>query len=132
MHPLEPIILTTREDIEIWMNAPAEEALKLQRPLLDNSLTIAARPPSSFLSPLATIFSELSALQLERFLGWRVHPNVDLLPRRQNDGHCLRMERPDLLVRSGRQKREDVICCFAFLHFPNGGPARPDAGKKAN
>jgi hypothetical protein len=38
----------------------------------------------------------------------------------------------ELLVRLGRQKREDVICCFAFLHFPNGGPARPDAGKKAN
>jgi hypothetical protein len=35
-------------------------------------------------------------LQLERFLGWRVHPDVDLLPRRQNDGHRLRVDRPDL------------------------------------
>jgi hypothetical protein len=24
-------------------------------------------------------------LQLERFLGWRIHPDVDLLLRRQND-----------------------------------------------
>jgi hypothetical protein len=31
---------------------------------------------------------------------------------------------------SCRQKREDVICCFAFLHFPDGGPSRPDAGKE--
>jgi hypothetical protein len=69
-------------------------------------------------------------LQLERFLGWRIHPDVDLLPRRQNDGHRVRVDRPDLLVRLGRQKREDVICGFAFLHFPDGGPARPDAGKE--
>jgi hypothetical protein len=40
------------------------------------------------------------------------------------------MDRPNLLVRLGRQKREDVACCFAFLHFPDGGPARPDAGKE--
>jgi hypothetical protein len=33
----------TREDIEIWLNAPAEEALKLQRPLADNLLKIVAR-----------------------------------------------------------------------------------------
>src|ERR1700730_5347989 len=70
------------------------------------------------------------SLQLERLLGWRIHPDVDLLPRRQNDGHCFRVDSPDLLVRLGRQKREDVICCFAFLHFPDGGPARPDAGKE--
>src|SRR3984893_5501796 len=68
-------------------------------------------------------------LQLERFLGWRIHPVVDLLPRRQNDGHCFRVDHPDLLVRLGCQKREDVICGFAFLHFPDGGTARPDAGK---
>src|ERR1700732_1950065 len=69
-------------------------------------------------------------LQLERFLGWRIHPDVDLLPRRQNDGHRFRVESPDLLVRLGRQKREDVIGCLAFLRFPDGGPARPDARKE--
>src|SRR5437588_12066613 len=40
------------------------------------------------------------------------------------------MDRPDLLVWFGRQKREDVMCCFAFLHFADGGPARPDAGEE--
>ena len=38
-----PVILTTREDIDIWMMASPEEALKLQRPLPDDVLTIVAR-----------------------------------------------------------------------------------------
>ena len=38
-----PVILTTREDIDIWMMAPPEEALKLQRPLRDDALMIVAR-----------------------------------------------------------------------------------------
>ena len=38
-----PVILTTPEDVETWMTAPSEEALKLQRPLPDGSLRIVAR-----------------------------------------------------------------------------------------
>jgi hypothetical protein len=35
-------MLTTPEEVETWMTAPAEEALKLQRPLTDGSLRIVA------------------------------------------------------------------------------------------
>ena len=44
LHPKAmPVILTTEEEIETWMTAPAEEALQLQRPLPDGSLKIVAR-----------------------------------------------------------------------------------------
>jgi putative SOS response-associated peptidase YedK len=38
-----PVILTTPDEIEKWMTAPTEEAVKLQRPLPDGSLKIVAR-----------------------------------------------------------------------------------------
>jgi putative SOS response-associated peptidase YedK len=38
-----PVILTEPEEIETWLTAPAEEALKLQRPLPDGALEIVAR-----------------------------------------------------------------------------------------
>jgi putative SOS response-associated peptidase YedK len=44
IHPKAmPVILTTPEEIETWLTAPTEEALKLQRPLPDGSLKIVAR-----------------------------------------------------------------------------------------
>ena len=44
IHPKAmPVILTTREEIDLWMTAPAEDALKLQRPLADGALMIVAR-----------------------------------------------------------------------------------------
>jgi putative SOS response-associated peptidase YedK len=44
IHPKAmPVILTAPEEIETWMTAPAEDALRLQRPLADGSLTIVAR-----------------------------------------------------------------------------------------
>jgi putative SOS response-associated peptidase YedK len=43
IHPKAmPVILTTAAEIEQWMTAPAEEALKLQRPLPDGALKIVA------------------------------------------------------------------------------------------
>lgn len=44
IHPKAmPVILTTGLEIEQWMTATADEALRLQRPLADGALTIVAR-----------------------------------------------------------------------------------------
>jgi|SRR5712671_634897 putative SOS response-associated peptidase YedK len=37
------VILTTQLEMDLWMTAPAEDALKLQRPLADGALRIVAR-----------------------------------------------------------------------------------------
>ena len=44
IHPKAmPVVLTTPQEVENWMTAPPDEALKLQRPLPDGSLRIVAR-----------------------------------------------------------------------------------------
>jgi putative SOS response-associated peptidase YedK len=44
IHPKAmPVILTRRQEIDLWMTAPAEDALRLQRPLADGALMIVAR-----------------------------------------------------------------------------------------
>ena len=44
IHPKAmPVILTTQDEIDRWLTAPAEVALQLQRPLPDDVLQIVAR-----------------------------------------------------------------------------------------
>ena len=44
IHPKAmPVILTTLDEVDIWLSAPADQALRLQRPLPDGSLQIVCR-----------------------------------------------------------------------------------------
>lgn len=44
IHPKAmPAILTTREEVDLWLTAPTKVAFKLKRPLADGALTIVAR-----------------------------------------------------------------------------------------
>ena len=44
IHPKAmPVILTTDEDFDVWLRAPAAEAMSLQRPLADGRLRIVAK-----------------------------------------------------------------------------------------
>ncbi len=46
VHPKAmPVLLTTREEWRTWLDAPAEEALQLQRPLPDEMMAEVARGP---------------------------------------------------------------------------------------
>ena len=46
VHPKAmPVLLTTAEEWRTWLEAPADEALQLQRPLPDEMMTEVARGP---------------------------------------------------------------------------------------
>ena len=55
IHPKAmPVILKTPDEVETWMTAAPDEALKLQRPLPDGSLRIVARGVKEDTAGLAT------------------------------------------------------------------------------
>ena len=49
-----PVILTKPDEVETWMTAPPDEALKLQRPLRDGRLRIVARGVKEDLAGITT------------------------------------------------------------------------------
>jgi putative SOS response-associated peptidase YedK len=54
IHPKAmPVILTTLEEIDLWMTGSAEDALRLQRPLADGALKIVARGEKEDMGGLA-------------------------------------------------------------------------------
>jgi putative SOS response-associated peptidase YedK len=53
IHPKAmPVILRTRDEIDLWMSAPMNEALQLQTPLPDEALTILDQPKAPEEEPL--------------------------------------------------------------------------------
>jgi hypothetical protein len=74
-----PVLLTQPEEIETWMTAPADEALKLQRPLPDGALEIVARGVKKDEAPLERFtvllnrwgFPDAAVCDSRCWLGWR-------------------------------------------------------------
>ena len=56
IHPnAMPVILTTPEEVDLWLEAETSDALKLQRPLPDGFLRIVARGEKEDPPPLLTM-----------------------------------------------------------------------------
>ena len=59
IHPKAmPVILRTPEEMDIWMTAPAADALKLQRPLPDGALRIVAQGKKEDTDSAAAVLSD--------------------------------------------------------------------------
>jgi putative SOS response-associated peptidase YedK len=56
IHPKAmPVILTTAEEVDLWLAADAPKALELQRPLPDHALRIVASGEKEDRAPAATV-----------------------------------------------------------------------------
>src|SRR6516165_3763570 len=70
------------------------------------------------------------SLELQRLLGRRRHPEIEIGRLRENDRHCLRMNCADYLVRVGSQEGEQIVCRLTLLYLSHRRPPRPDAGEE--
>ena len=60
IHPKAmPVILTTLEEVDIWLTAPIKDALQLQRPLPDDLLQIIEAPPEAAPEPSNDLFAKV-------------------------------------------------------------------------
>jgi len=69
-------------------------------------------------------------LQRERLFRRRLQPSPDFFVRRQDDRHCLGMDRCDDDVGLRRQEGEDFVFLLVLFHLPHGFPTRSNAGEK--
>ncbi|KRA64085.1 hypothetical protein ASD79_21215 [Caulobacter sp. Root655] len=62
-----PVILTTEEGLDVWLQVPWSEARGLRLPLKDGTLTVAARSERQGVSPVMS----LSIVRLCFMIIWR-------------------------------------------------------------